>query len=182
MIYTQDQVITLNMAKNLRHGTTILHKESGRRWRVNGRPKTWVLTPSKVEVPLKYGLYDGGYLTEEDLDDYILEYPPEIAEEMRTRKYIGQRRGILTRQGIKRLEMEGDMSPNTPVTFDLYYVKGAYVAFNIWSRYGGFYGEILQVGMTSEDGIEVHDLEEWQHEQTQLAYPLRKDGVGEDSA
>jgi hypothetical protein len=65
--------ITLTQAKNLRHGTILYHKinrnadGTPQRWRVNGTPKTWKRDPSRVEVPLKFGLYKHDRLTENEL-------------------------------------------------------------------------------------------------------------------
>ena len=70
--------LTLEEAKSLRSGVEVCHrtqKQGGRkpvpqRWRVNGKPKTWKRDPSRVEVPLKHGLYSYGYLTEGNLSDF----------------------------------------------------------------------------------------------------------------
>jgi len=66
--------ITLEQAKSLRYGQTLYHAKNRnsdgtpQRWRVNGKPQTWVRTPSRVRVPLKYGLYSYSEITETDLD------------------------------------------------------------------------------------------------------------------
>ena len=66
--------ITLEQAKNLEYGTILYHTihknadDTPQRWRVNGRPKTWKTRPERVQVPLKHGLYDYDYLTENELD------------------------------------------------------------------------------------------------------------------
>ena len=70
--------ITLEQAKNLKHGDILYHTKNRnadktpQRWKVNGVPKTWVRSPNKVRVPLKYGLYNYDVLTEEYLDDVCL--------------------------------------------------------------------------------------------------------------
>jgi len=67
-------MITLEQAKGLRPGTILLHEKnknsdgSPQRWKVNGMVKTWKRNPERIQVPLKYGLYRFGYLTEKDLD------------------------------------------------------------------------------------------------------------------
>lgn len=67
-------MITLEQAKNLTSGTILYHviyknyDGSPQRWKVNGQPKTWKRNPEKVQVPLKHGLYDYDYLTENDLN------------------------------------------------------------------------------------------------------------------
>jgi hypothetical protein len=71
-------MITLDQAKQLTHGTTLYHMEyrnrdkSPQRWRVNGKPQTWKTQPHKVRVPIKHGMYDFDYLTQDDLDRLAL--------------------------------------------------------------------------------------------------------------
>ena len=66
-------MLTLEQAKNLRYGQTLHHVTqknrdgSAQRWRVNGRVKTWKRNPNRVQVPLKNGLRNFDYLTENDL-------------------------------------------------------------------------------------------------------------------
>ena len=66
--------ITLEQAKSLRYGQTLYHAKNRnsdgtpQRWRVNGKPQVWVRAPSRVRVPLKYGLYAYGEITETTLD------------------------------------------------------------------------------------------------------------------
>jgi len=67
-------MITLNQAKQLKRGDILYHvinrnsDGTPQRWRVNGMVKTWKRTPNKIQVPLKHGLYDYDYLTQDDLD------------------------------------------------------------------------------------------------------------------
>lgn len=62
-------MITLEQAKNLKHGDILYHvlnhnsDGSPQRWRVNGAVKTWVTRPNEVKVPIKYGIYTCDYLT-----------------------------------------------------------------------------------------------------------------------
>jgi hypothetical protein len=58
--------ITLQEAKALKVGQ-ILHTQDGRRWKVNGKVKTWVKSPNRVSVPIKHGLYAHDYITEDNL-------------------------------------------------------------------------------------------------------------------
>jgi hypothetical protein len=66
--------ITLEQAKSLKHGDVLLHTENKnadgtpQRWRVNGKVKIWKTMPSKVRVPVKYGLKNYDHLTEYDLN------------------------------------------------------------------------------------------------------------------
>jgi hypothetical protein len=70
--------ITLEQAKSLKLGTILYHVEnrnadnSPQRWIVNGKPKTWKNGPSRVQVPMKNGMWNYGYLTEADLESVCL--------------------------------------------------------------------------------------------------------------
>jgi len=61
--------LTLTKAKELKHGDVLHHKQrenadgTPERWRVNGKVKRWKRDTNRIEVPLKRGLYDYGYLT-----------------------------------------------------------------------------------------------------------------------
>jgi len=67
-------MITLEQAKSLRPGTILYHVSNRnadgtpQRWKVNGAPKTWKTRPDEVRVPVKHGLYNYGYITENILD------------------------------------------------------------------------------------------------------------------
>ena len=67
-------MITLQQAKNLKHGDILHHTVNKnadgtpQRWRVNGMVKRWKRNPDRIQVPLKHGLYRYDYLTENDLD------------------------------------------------------------------------------------------------------------------
>ena len=80
--------ITLEQAKTLRHGQRLHY--TGKRActfavgprggqtltftevRVSGAPKTWKRTPGRVEVPVKYGLYESAHVHEGNLSDWHL--------------------------------------------------------------------------------------------------------------
>jgi hypothetical protein len=40
------------------------------RWRRNGATKTWVTRPAEFRIPVKYGLYGHGYITETNASEY----------------------------------------------------------------------------------------------------------------
>lgn len=67
-------MITLEQAKNLKHGDILHHVKnrnsdgSPQRWKVNGKVQTWKRDPNRVKIPLKYGLYRFDYLTENELN------------------------------------------------------------------------------------------------------------------
>lgn len=62
-------MITLKQAKALRPGDMLHHVEvknadkTPMRLKVNGKVKTWKRDVDRLRVPLKYGLYEHGYLT-----------------------------------------------------------------------------------------------------------------------
>jgi len=84
--------ITLDEAKTLKVGTILYHiynvnaDFTAQRWRVTGKPKTWKRSPERVQVPVKHGLYDYGYLTEKSLTCVSLVDPAkqEQVEECRS--------------------------------------------------------------------------------------------------
>jgi hypothetical protein len=65
-------MITLERAKKLQIGE-ILVDSQGKRWKVNGRVKTWKTRPEQVRVPVKHGLYSHDYITEHELSIVTLE-------------------------------------------------------------------------------------------------------------
>ena len=70
--------ITLEQAKSLRYSDMVHHlinknaDGTPQRWRVNGKPKIWKRSPDRVQVPVKHGLYNYDYITEDILDDISL--------------------------------------------------------------------------------------------------------------
>jgi len=66
-------MITIEQAKNLKHGDIVYHVNNKnadgtpQRWKVSGQVKTWKRSPNRVKVPVKFGLYRYDYLTEDDL-------------------------------------------------------------------------------------------------------------------
>lgn len=79
---TTRREITLDNLKSLQRGdaihlpaSTVAFPQRDRdrsgavqRWRVNGAVKTWKRDPSRVRVPLKFGLYAYDAVTEDDID------------------------------------------------------------------------------------------------------------------
>jgi polyphosphate kinase 2 (PPK2 family) len=43
------------------------------RVRRNGKTKTWKLTPEKFQIPVKYGLYEYGYITNENCKEWTID-------------------------------------------------------------------------------------------------------------
>lgn len=45
--------------------------ELGKRWRRNGRTKTWKTRPGEFRIPVKHGLRSYGYITEYNFDKMV---------------------------------------------------------------------------------------------------------------
>ena len=72
-------MITFEQAKSLRPGDEIwtistnpYKRNKVCRIKVNGKPKLWKTRPAEVRIPWKYGLYEYGYITQRDLDDFYM--------------------------------------------------------------------------------------------------------------
>lgn len=69
----ETMAITLEQAKKLEVGQVLHHAinknadGTPQRWRVNGKVKTWKRDEKRVRVPVKNGLKNCDYLTEESL-------------------------------------------------------------------------------------------------------------------
>jgi hypothetical protein len=77
--------MTLDEAKHLRHGETVWFltvSGDARRAKVNGAPKTWKRDASRIEVPIKYGMYECSRLTAADVHRLLVEQddPMKAAE------------------------------------------------------------------------------------------------------
>lgn len=70
--------LTMDQARKLHIGQILYHQlhrnadGTPQRWRVNGKVRTWKRDPSRIQVPIKYGLR--GY-------DYIREYTLHLLSE-----------------------------------------------------------------------------------------------------
>ena len=79
-------MITLEQAKKLEHGQILYDCDyrnadgTPQRWRVNGQVKVWRRSPERVQVPLKRGLWEYDYLTEDSLNAYCLNEDEAMAD------------------------------------------------------------------------------------------------------
>ena len=70
--------MNIQQAKALKHGDIVHHNDvknadgSPARGRVNGKVKTWKRDADRVQVPMKHGLYDNFYITEDNCDQFEL--------------------------------------------------------------------------------------------------------------
>jgi len=64
-------MITIDQAKELKY-RDILVDSNGRNWRVNGMVKTWKKDSNRIQIPIKHGLYDYGYIDQDNLYFFFL--------------------------------------------------------------------------------------------------------------
>ena len=64
-------MITLDQIREFSYGY-IIHDIKCRNWRINGKIKWWKRDPTRVSVPLKFGLYGYGYLNNFTQEDFHL--------------------------------------------------------------------------------------------------------------
>jgi len=79
--------ITLKQAKQLTYGDVIYSNQftnankTPRRWRVNGQVKLWKRDPNRIQIPVKYGLYNHAYLCHGEISNKV--YMRSITLELR---------------------------------------------------------------------------------------------------
>jgi hypothetical protein len=71
--------ITIEQAKQLTYRDELHHDsiknadgKTCARIRINGKVKLWKRNPNRIEIPYKHGLYDHGYLTENNINQFHL--------------------------------------------------------------------------------------------------------------
>jgi hypothetical protein len=73
---TKEQAMTLTRFREVQ-STSInppLNTHSKKRkWRVNGKCKTWKTRPLEFKLPVKYGLYNYGYITHDNCQLFELD-------------------------------------------------------------------------------------------------------------
>jgi len=62
-------MITLDQIKEFSY-RYIIHDSQCKNWRINGKTQWWKKDPYRVLVPLKFGLYNYGYLSSSNLKDF----------------------------------------------------------------------------------------------------------------
>jgi hypothetical protein len=64
------EALQLNRGCILLHRTLKNYDGTPQRFRVNGMVKTWRTMPERIQVPLKRGFSQFGYLTEQNLEEF----------------------------------------------------------------------------------------------------------------
>jgi len=70
--------MTLTEAKSLNYGDMVYSKHyknadgTPQRFRINGKVHTWKRNSNRVKVPIRRGLWENGYLTEENIERFYI--------------------------------------------------------------------------------------------------------------
>jgi len=62
--------VTKEVCMNARNRQEFYYRPTGQRARVNGKCQTWKREPDKFKLPMKYGLYDYFYITQDNAADW----------------------------------------------------------------------------------------------------------------
>lgn len=79
-------MITKEIAVALHHGKTLYHvsmknaDKSALRVRVNGNCQTWKTRPAEFKLPIKHGMYQYGYITEKNGNEWTTEEPEAVTK------------------------------------------------------------------------------------------------------
>lgn len=75
---TKEQAISFDYGKTLYHYAMRNADKTALRVRVNGKCKTWKRDPKRFQLPIKHGLRDCGYLTQDNADEWFTFDPTEL--------------------------------------------------------------------------------------------------------
>lgn len=91
--------ITLTQAKALRPGQTLYVKDmynangTAMRVRVSGQPKVWKTRPAEVQVPVKRGMYESTYITQDNLKMFSFDEPKAVNKaDVKNGKRVGKKK------------------------------------------------------------------------------------------
>ena len=63
----------IEQAKQLRYRQVVIDQRDKRRWYVNGKVRTWKKDATRIEIPVKHGLYAYGTIVGSDLKHFEVE-------------------------------------------------------------------------------------------------------------
>lgn len=72
---TKEQAVALRYGQELHHVSKKDSRGAPMRIRVSGKCQTWKTRPNDFKLPVKYGLYENGYITPSNADDWRLTAP-----------------------------------------------------------------------------------------------------------
>jgi hypothetical protein len=87
--------MTVDQVKALTHGQTVYHiinknaDGTAMRVRVTGKVKTWKRDAGRVQVSVKRGMYEYGYITEYNCGEFTLNEPAKVKKAIRA-NYRGE--------------------------------------------------------------------------------------------
>jgi hypothetical protein len=88
--------LTKDIAQNLRVGTLLYSRAYTRgggkmplRVRVNGRCKVWKTRPTQFRLPVKWGMYEYGYITDQEVSLWDTEQDAAWSAIEEARRYVG---------------------------------------------------------------------------------------------
>ena len=70
--------LTLARSKKLNYGDIIYQKDgynadgTRRKWRVSGKVKLWKRNKNRVKIPIKHGLFSNDYITEDNINLFLI--------------------------------------------------------------------------------------------------------------
>jgi hypothetical protein len=70
MAISYSTAISLNRGDILYHGINKNADGSPQRWKVNGKVQVWKNEPYRFKIPVKYGLYGFGYVTDKNSEPF----------------------------------------------------------------------------------------------------------------
>ena len=68
---TKAQAVSARSGQNFYHATKRNSGKSPLMVRVSGQCKTWVTRPTHFKLPVKYGLFESGYITHENAEEWV---------------------------------------------------------------------------------------------------------------
>lgn len=103
--------LSIDEAKNLHYGQTVYHScyrnadGTPARFRVSGKVKTWKRDPSRVEVPLKRGMYESNHIDSSTANRWTLDEDAAFCcrSSERPAKWnlpVGDKKGLLKEQRL----------------------------------------------------------------------------------
>lgn len=68
----RNSAITLKHGQILHHVTKLNRDNTPLRVRITGKVQTWKTRPGAFKIPVKYGLYESGYITQDNADSWVI--------------------------------------------------------------------------------------------------------------
>lgn len=69
---TKETALTLTLGRILHHVSLTNADKTPMRVRVSGKCKVWKTRPTEFKLPVKYGMYESGYITEGNAAEWVV--------------------------------------------------------------------------------------------------------------